>query len=435
MVEDQEQQSQDLDPIQAMIQQALASAPANSQPPAQQQTQAALEPPARPTLGARIAGPSQPQAPSIASVVPQSEAPAILTSGLDRKPVPAAPVGSNNPNLTTALADQQKYATPLDRNATDASGKKIYRMGLGQRLLGAVANFGSGVAGRGPVEYTGPGATNARFGTDEETRQANLEKAKLNVAGQEKLDTSNLNLEKAAQRQAYEATLGESRAETAKARTATSEAQQQTADTKEELAQAKLNQAPPEPKTEAEIALAKQLAILKGDKAKAAVYDGALKELAKQKVAGRQPKDTTAADIAKALQVAEYRGRETDKVDKAKEEERNKRYAEVDKDITVKYNPQKMADRKAQVDQSLETKYADKYKTVNDQADQMLGLTKAGANLTSSNAPAKAPEKPTAPAPAGKVWVYEKKSGKRGTIPAAQLDKATKGSSAQYGTW
>lgn len=328
----------------------------------------------------------------------------------------------------------------------------MYKMGWGQRLLGIAANFASGMAGGrlvgdndsdaadrrrggGPVVYVGPGALNRRYYNEDATRQANLEKANLNVAGQEKLDTSNLNLEKLAQRQAYEYDMGASRKETAEARMATSAAQQETADTKDQLAQAKIAQGPQEPKTESEIALAKQMAVLKGDKQKAAVYDGALKELAKQKIAGREPKDTTAADIAKALQVAEYRGRETDKVDKTKEEERKQRYAEVDKDVTVKYNADKMAARKAQVDKDLEGKYADKYKTVNDQADQMLGLTKAGAKLTSNNASAQTPPKPTTPAPAGKVWVYDKKSGKRGTIPAAQLDKATKGSSAQYGSW
>ena len=393
-----------------------------------------------------------PTAPSISSIIPQSAPPAALTAGLDRKPVPTAPVGSNNPNLTSALAEQQKFATPLDRGAIDPkTGKPMYKMGWGQRLLGIAANFASGMdggrvvgddgsegadrrRGGGPVVYVGPGATNRRYDIDEATRQANLEKANLNVAGQEKLDTSNLNLEKLAQRQAYESDMGASRKETAEARMATAAAQQETADTKDQLAQAKIAQGPQEPKTESEIALAKQMAILKGDKQKAAVYDGALKELAKQKLAGREPKDTTAADIAKAIQVSEYRGRERDKIDKLKEEERNKRYAEIDKDVKVKYNPQKVADAKAQADQALETKYADKYKTVNDQADQMLGLTKAGANLKSQPT-TQAPPKPTAPAPAGKVWVYERKTGKRGTIPAAQLDKATKGANAQYGVW
>jgi hypothetical protein len=139
----------------------------------------------RPSFGEQIGGKSpEPIAPSIASIVPPSAPPTALTAGLDRKPVPAAPVGSNNPNLTTALAEQQKFATPLDRNATDASGKKIYKMGLGQRLLGIAANFGAGLVNLAPVEYVGPGATNRRYLTDDDTRKANLEKANLNVAGQ-----------------------------------------------------------------------------------------------------------------------------------------------------------------------------------------------------------------------------------------------------------
>jgi hypothetical protein len=46
-----------------------------------------------------------------------------------------------------------------------------------------------------------------------------------------------------------------------------------------------------------------------------------------------------------------------------------------------------------------------------------------------------APPKPTQAAPPGRVWVYDKKTGNRGTIPASQLKSATSGRDAKYGTW
>jgi hypothetical protein len=364
-----------------------------------------------------------PTAPSISSIIPQSAPPAALTAGLDRKPLPSG--------LPSALAEQQKYATPLDPKAVDpTTGKPIYKMGWGQRLAGVAANFASGMAGRGPVSYIGPGATNQRFTREDDLRKANLEKANLNVAGQEKQDTTNLNLEKLAQRQAYESDMGASRKETAEARMATSAAQQETADIKDQLAQAKIAQGPQEPKTESEIALALQTAQLKGDKMGTLKYKGALAELAKQKQAGRAPKDTTAGDISKAIQVAEFRSRRLADLDKEQDKERQQRYAELDKN---EFDPDKIATKKTQVDQEIQTKYAPKAQDIHDQADQMLGLTKAGAKLTSSAG--KVPPKPTTAPPAGKVWVFDKRTGKRGAIPSGQLGIATRGTNAQYGAW
>jgi hypothetical protein len=272
-------------------------------------------------------------------------------------------------------------------------------MGLGQRILGTIGNFATGFGGgKGPITDVGPGATNWKFGRDESTREANLANVNTQIGTQEKLDTENEKMYRDAIRQAYEGQLGEAREKTATAAEGRTAAYGELADTKEKLSasQIELNQArankadtPPEAKTEPEIALALQMAILKGDKVGVQKYRGALNELSRQKSAG---KDTTAADIAKAIQVAEYRGRELDKVDKAQEEERKARYSELDKNVLLRVNLDKRAAAQAAIDQELKTKYAPKAQAVHDAADQMLGLTKAGGLLKS--APSSAPKVP-----------------------------------------
>jgi hypothetical protein len=115
-------------------------------------------------------------------------------------------------------------------------------MGWGQRLLGSVANFASGFGGKGPVVYVGPGATNARYGIDESTREANLANVNTQIASQEKLDTENIKQEREAQRQAFETVKGQAALDTAAARKDTSAAQQETADVRKQLADLKSNQ-------------------------------------------------------------------------------------------------------------------------------------------------------------------------------------------------
>jgi hypothetical protein len=48
---------------------------------------------------------------------------------------------------------------------------KQYKMGVGGRILGTVANFLSGFSGRGPVTYTGSGALNSRYNQDRQKWQ------------------------------------------------------------------------------------------------------------------------------------------------------------------------------------------------------------------------------------------------------------------------
>jgi ribosomal protein L17 len=215
--------------------------------------------------------------------------------------IPQPPTGAQNPNRVGWMQKQAEDMKPLDRNAVDPkTGKPQYRMGLGQRLLGTASNFltGSG-GGKTPPIYVGPGATNWRFDRDEATREANVARDTTALGEQEKLVTTNQKTYEDALRQSYEGQIGSARQGTAAAQQENAATRASLSQTQAELNQAKadkLNNAPPpEPKTEPEIALALQMATMKGDKVGVQKYRGALNELARQqKSAG---KDTSAADI------------------------------------------------------------------------------------------------------------------------------------------
>jgi hypothetical protein len=72
------------------------------------------------------------------------------------------------------LTTDQKPADLPPINPRDDQGKTLpkYRMGIGQRILGTVANFANGFARNGaePI-YVGPGALNNRYYQDQELRQ------------------------------------------------------------------------------------------------------------------------------------------------------------------------------------------------------------------------------------------------------------------------
>lgn len=61
----------------------------------------------------------------------------------------------------------QETGTPTDSPAQgfNPSDPK-YKMGIGGRILGAIANFGSGMQGKGPLVYTGKGALNGQYYQD-----------------------------------------------------------------------------------------------------------------------------------------------------------------------------------------------------------------------------------------------------------------------------
>ena len=355
----------------------------------------------RPTIGMRIAGNVPPPSPAPAAAPPMppvqfdpNKVPASIRPQIQSpSTVPVPPAGANNPNLIDLAKQQAQYGKPL--NAADPQ----YKMGIGTKILGSLGNALSRFGNRNaPVIGVGAGSTNARYARDEAAREGNLQNVNTQIGTQQKLDTENERMYRDAIRQAYEEQVGE-------ARKATGAAQEENAATKATLAttQAALNKAradaldnktPPEPKTLNEIALALQTARVKGDKDGVAKYSGALEEIRKAKAAERQPKDTSAADIAKALGVAKFRSDEHDKIDKEQDAEREKRYAELDRNVTIKYDQNKMVAAKQKVDQDLETKYAPRHQKADADADQMLGLTKSGTSLkTGATQPSKASSK------------------------------------------
>jgi len=358
------------------------------------------EDPDRLSFGQRIAGMggpapiAQPSAPPADATPPpapkqdldMSKMPDVVKALTGPDSIPTPPTGASNPNLVDLSKKQAALSTPINPVDT-ATGKTKpqYRMGLGTRILGSLANAAAGFSGRGgePV-YVGPGATNQRYAREERQRQGDLAGINTQIGTQEKLDTENERMYRDAIRQAYESQVGEARKQT-------SAAQMENAETKKalETSQADLNEARkgklgqvPEPKTEPEIALALQDAKLKNDKQAITKYQGALDELKRLKIAGR---DTSAADVTKAIQVAEFRLKQHGDVDKQQEEERQKRYAEIDKNLKVigTFNADKNAAEKAKVDADLQTKYSPKHQDIDSQADKMLGLTKSGGPLKS----------------------------------------------------
>src|SRR5579864_440097 len=87
------------------------------------------------------------------------------------------PVTEQNPIGQTNTGQNSAYLPPIQPR--DDQGKTVpkYRMGIGQRILGTVANFANGFArnGEAPI-YVGPGALNNRYYQDEEIRrQQNLQ--------------------------------------------------------------------------------------------------------------------------------------------------------------------------------------------------------------------------------------------------------------------
>jgi hypothetical protein len=421
----------------------------------------------RPSIGQLIAGVKQPSyMPRAAAPDASAAPPPGVRPQLDPNAIPDAirppsmpapneiarpPVGVNSQRRLDLMAQESKLNKPTDPGAIDPkTGKPMYKLGTGSKILGTIANalgaFGAAKTGQRyePMDV-GPGATNWKFGRAEELRKGQLAGVEQDLGEQEKLEGSQQKSYEDAIKAAYEGQLGEARLGTSKAQQETAgvrqqlEASQQArneADT--ELKRTKAGQEP-EPKTEPELALAYQAAVQKGDKQAAARYRGALDELKRQKAAG---KDTSASDIAKTIQVAENRGKEHDRVDQRMETERTKRYAELEKDLDKAFvvgqaRVTQSTAGKQKIDQELETKYAPQHQKVDEDSDKMLGLTKSGGPLKSTNAPKaqQAPAKPTTPAPAGRVWVYHKATGKRGTIPQAQVKQATTGPNAQYATW
>ncbi|HEV2992115.1 MAG TPA: hypothetical protein VG759_27005 [Candidatus Angelobacter sp.] len=67
---------------------------------------------------------------------------------------------------------QQESKANQEANKPLNPGDRKYRMGIGQRILGSLVNFGNGFSGgRLPTVHVGPGAVNSRYYQDERQRQ------------------------------------------------------------------------------------------------------------------------------------------------------------------------------------------------------------------------------------------------------------------------
>ena len=181
--------------------------------------------------------PKQVPPPSIASVAPPS--PASPPAGIMRQPMKPEEVPTLAPNQRRIdlLKQMGTLGKPTDPNAVDASGKHIYRMSLGQKIAGNVANFANGFAtrGRAPVIPMGPGTTNGRYAEAENQREKEYGGVKEELGEQDKLDTSEEKIRQDAVKQAYEGQLGGYREKLGEAAGQNADTRGQLADTKAKL--------------------------------------------------------------------------------------------------------------------------------------------------------------------------------------------------------
>jgi hypothetical protein len=99
-----------------------------------------------------------------------------IKSKIPRPLPPEAPV--TPPNLNMPGAGLPNLNIPAPRlpsllTAPDPNDPK-YKMGIGGRIMGTVANFLSGMNHQGPVVNTGKGALNSQYYRDEENRLRQL---------------------------------------------------------------------------------------------------------------------------------------------------------------------------------------------------------------------------------------------------------------------
>jgi hypothetical protein len=444
---------------------------------------------ARPSFGQMISGKSPaPAVPSGASVVPPSAPSAALT---DKKPVPAAPSehwlpappadyqnqnqpAATNPGLdTNALSalvrERAQLPDRIDPTKIDPStGKPMYKMGWGQRLLGMAANFGSGLVGKGPVEYTGPGATNARYGRDEESLEKNQTGLDKKISDQEKLNEEQRRIYEATTQGAYrQGLLERAQGQAAKYENAIdpNTIQQDNAgvwhgstyggerkEVGEPAWSQKLSAQQNKPQ---DISTQRQQDAdkygLKGDARRDYILTGKLPK----DMMGSQRQPTDLETWMQAFQRDNKRSPTADEIAQRKAKTRGspEEFANVEakkqQALSVAESGYRKAvsqalnddDKKDALDDLNEAKtrtqsaYEQEIRSLSGDvgAGTVPSTPATSAPLTTT--PGKTPPKPTTPPPAGKVWVYEKKTGKRGLIPASQLSAATKGAAAQYGTW
>ena len=362
--------------------------------------------------------------PSIASVV--SPSPAAPPAGVMRPPlaptdVPKPPVGQNNQRRIDLLKQMGTLGKPTDPKAVDANGKPMYRMSLGQRILGTIGNAATGFGRRGgPITYVGPGATNRQFDVAENQREKTLGGVKEELGEQDKLDTSEEKTYQDAVRQAYEGQLGQKATELGAAaeknmdirgQLESSQAEKNAAIAERDRALGRKADQPKQPSNEVELVQAFQS---ETDPKKKAALKGAIDQLSSLKNAG---KDTSAADLAKIIAINNQKQNLIDRVDKEKEAERTRRYAELRKNYqNYQLNDPKtrteIEQKQAGIDQELETKYSKRTQDASDEADKLFGLTKKGGALKSTPTPAAPPQQVSSPP------TLNARRGTSSTVPA-----------------
>ena len=141
----------------------------------------------------------QPAAPSAAPSTPPSAPPPDLLDkamriGPDTNATLNKLTSTIQPNVppppvSPALPDLMKQKAAVSQPLNQQDPK--YKMGGKERFLDILGNFASGVAGKGPVKYIGPGATNRQYDIDEDAREKRLDALSSSVLDQEKLDDMN----------------------------------------------------------------------------------------------------------------------------------------------------------------------------------------------------------------------------------------------------
>jgi hypothetical protein len=416
------------------------------------------------SVGQRIAGAIKPQVlPAQTDQAPQVKPPFdpnLVPESIRPRTMPAPdqiarpPVGVNSQRRLDLMAEESKLNKPIDPTAVDpATGKAKYRMGWGQRLLGTLSNAATGFSGRGgPSVYVGPGATNWKYDREENLRGQRLAGVQSDLSEQEKLESSQQKSYEDALKAAYETQLGDKATALGKAVEENAATRATLATTQAELNRARTNRLDASP-SEQRAADADKYG-LTGEARTDYILTGKLPK--EMMGASRQPteletwmtafrRDNGRAPTADEIATRRSnRASLSDRIEKDKDTALQRAEAKATKRLKDLSDPKNVYDptdpRPIQVRKQGIYDDLEKEK----QQIQKDYETRAGANASagrpapgSVSAPQRiaAPQKPTQPAPAGRVWVYDKKTGKRGTIPASQLKSATSGTNAQYGSW
>jgi len=333
---------------------------------------------------------------------------------ISRIPQPSMPA-----NHAELVKREGELSKPLDPNATDPrTGKPMYRMSLGQRILGTFANAANGFARNGqPLVDVSSGATNSRYARESGLRQEELGGVEKQLERQQKDTEENRRMYEAATQQALrEGQIERFQGQAAKYQNAIdpNSIMQKPDGTWSGTTYGGETREVGEPAWSQRIT-AKQQAT--ENKIPTNEFSGwyqafqrdngrapTAKDIQEHEIAkARAGKDTSATDLAKTIQIAEYKGRLTDKISAEQTAERARLRAEKDRQVAsnpvlkAKYmaDPSLIQKDYDAIDADLNTKYSKRLQDASDEADKMFGLTKAGKGMQSNKSA------PASPPPAG----------------------------------